>query len=167
MRLKDHVSPQQLKELNLLLLLESAKQVGGGAELRKRSRARAKMVSDAMLASLVDEMPDVARQGARGAWSHWMALVATRQPFFDANHRTALGAFNAATRAAWAFEYILSNDDLEAMMTGSRRLVKEAHRPGAEAPRRASVGALRDPLHPARAFYAGFESRLKERPLPT
>ena len=163
MRLKAHVSPKQLKELNLLLLLEGAKQVGGGAELRKRTRARAKMVSDTMLASLLEEIPDAPREDARAAWSHWMALVATRQPFFDANHRTALGAFNAATKQAWGFEYILSEPDLEAMMKGSRTLVKEAHRPGAAAPRQASVAALRDPAHPARLFYASFESKLAER----
>lgn len=107
MRLKDHVSPKLLKELNLLLLLEGAKQVGGGNELRKRTRARAKMVSDAKLAALLDEIPDVSRSRARQAWSHWMALVATRQPFFDANHRTALIAFNAATSKAWGVEYSL------------------------------------------------------------
>ena len=164
MLLKGHVSPKLLKELNLLLLLEGAKQVGGGAELRKRTRARAKMVSDSKLAALLDEIPEVARNNARQAWSHWMALVATRQPFFDANHRTALIAFNAATTKEWGFEYSLATADLEAMMTGSRKLVKQAHRPGADAPRIVSVAALRDPQHPVRRFYAAFEERLSEKP---
>ena len=166
MRLKDHVSPKQLKELNLLLLLEGAKQVGGGVELRKRSKARARMVSEAMLQGLLDEIPDVPRSGARKAWSHWMALVATRQPFFDANHRTALASFNAATRQAWGFEYTLPSEDLEAMMLGSRKLVKQAHRPGADTPRIASVDSLRNPSHPVRAFYAGFASKLHEVEVP-
>jgi hypothetical protein len=128
MRLADFVTPQDLKDINLLLLLEGAKQVGG-AELRKRTRASAKMVSEAKLSALLDEIPAVMRKQARTAWSHWMALVATRQPFFDANHRTALMGFNLATSKAWKFEYALDTPDLEAMMVGSRKLVKQAHRP--------------------------------------
>lgn len=131
-------------------------------ELRRRTRSRAKMVSEAKLASLLDEARDVAREQAPAAWSHWMALVATRQPFFDANHRTAFMGFNLATSKAWRFEYVLDPSDMEAMMVGSRRLVKQAHRPGADTPRNASVAALRDAGHPMRAFYAGFESRLRE-----
>lgn len=166
MRLRDHVSPKQLKELNLLLLLEGAKQVGGGAELRRRSKARAKMVSETMLQALLEEIPEVDANRAREGWSHWMALVATRQPFFDANHRTALASFNAATRQVWGFEYTLKTEDLEAMMLGSRAHVKQAHRPGADAPRIASVASLRDPMHPVRRFYAGFESKLQEVAVP-
>ena len=100
MLLADLVTPHDLKQVNLLLLLEGARQVGGGAGLRTRTRARAKMVSDAMLQALLDEIPDVGREEAPRAWSHWMALVATRQPFFDANHRTALMGFNLATSKA-------------------------------------------------------------------
>lgn len=162
MRLADHVDPKRLKEANLMLLLEGAKEVGGGAELLKRTRARAKMVSDAKLQELLDEIPDVPRKDARHAWSHWMALVTVRPPFFDANHRTALIGFNAATTKAWSFEYWLDAADLEAMMLGSRKLVKQAHRPAADAPRMATVAALRSPAHPARQFYAGFEAKLKE-----
>ncbi|MFA5944931.1 MAG: hypothetical protein WC876_10755 [Candidatus Thermoplasmatota archaeon] len=162
MRLADHVDPKRLKEANLLLLLEGAKQVGGGADLRKRTKARAKMVSDAKLQQLLDEIPDVPRKNARQAWSHWMALVTVRQPFFDANHRTALIGFNAVTTKLWGFEYSLDTADLEAMMLGSRKLVKQAHRPAADAPRMATVAALRNPDHPAREFYAGFEAKLKE-----
>ena len=133
MRLKDHVSPKQLKEANLLLLLEGAKQIGGGAELRKRTKARAKMVSDEKLQQLLHEIPDVSRKNARHAWSQWMALVTVRQPFFDANHRTALIGFNAATSKVWGFEYSLDAADLEAMMVGSRKLVKDVHKSGAGA----------------------------------
>jgi hypothetical protein len=79
MRLADHVDPKRLKELNLLLLLEGAKQVGGGAELRKRTRERAKMIRDDLLQALLDEVPDVPQAKARQAWSHWMALVTMRQ----------------------------------------------------------------------------------------
>ena len=119
MRLADLVTPHDLKQVNLLLLLEGAKQVGGGAELKARTRARAKMVSDVKLQELLDEIPAVEREQARGAWSHWMALVATRQPFFDANHRTALMGFNLATTKTWGFEYALNPADLEAMMVGA------------------------------------------------
>jgi hypothetical protein len=52
--------------------------------------------------------------------------------------------------------------DLEDMMLGSRKLVKQAHRPAADAPRMATVAALRNLEHPARQFYAGFEAKLKE-----
>ncbi len=45
MRLKNHATPKKLKEANLLLLLEGAKQAGGGAELLKRTRARASRAS--------------------------------------------------------------------------------------------------------------------------
>lgn len=166
MRFADLVTPHDLKQVNLLLLLEGAKQVGG-AELRKRTRARAKMVSDAKLQKLIDEVPDVTRSEAPQAWSHWMALVTIRQPFFDANHRTALMGFNLATTKAWKFEYALDAADLEEMMVGSRTLVKQAHRPGATGPRIASVTALREPTHAARQFYARFEDRLLERPANT
>jgi hypothetical protein len=162
MRLADHVDPKRLKEANLLLLLEGAKQVGGGAELRKRTKARAKMVSDAKLQELLDEIPEVSPKDARRAWSHWMAVVTVRQPFFDANHRTALIAFNAATTKVWGFEYSLAAADVEAMMLGSRKLVKQAHRPADDAPRMATVAALQNPNHPARQFYAGFEGKLRE-----
>jgi hypothetical protein len=157
------VGPADLKEINLLLLLEGAEKVGGGPELRRRVKARAKMVRDDKLAALLAEIPDVEQVEARGAWSHWMALVATRQPFFDANHRTALMAFNRAAGKAWGLEFSLATADLEAMMVGSRRLVQQAHRPGADAPRIATVEALRDPKHPVRLFYTGFERSLKER----
>lgn len=162
MRLAELVTPADLKDINFLLLLEGAKQVGGGAELRKRTKARAKMVSDAKLADLLNEIPDVTRPKARAAWGHWMALVTVRQPFFDANHRTALMGFNFATSTTWGFEYSLAASDLEAMMLGSRKLVKQAHRPAADAPRMATVAALQNPDHPARRFYAGFEAKLKE-----
>lgn len=162
MRLADHVDTKRLKEANLLLLLEGAKQIGGGAELRKRTKARAKMVSDAKLQQLLDEIPEVSRKDVRHAWSHWMALVTVRQPFFDANHRTALIGFNAATSKMWGFEYSLDTADLEAMMLGSRKIVKQAHRPAADAPRMATVAALRNPVHPARQLYAGFEAKLRE-----
>ncbi|HUR24914.1 MAG TPA: hypothetical protein VM327_02740 [Candidatus Thermoplasmatota archaeon] len=162
MRLAELVTAADLKDINYLLLLEGAKQVGGGVELRKRTKARAKMVSDAKLAELLIEIPEVPRTKARAAWSHWMALVTVRQPFFDANHRTALMAFNLATNKTWSFEYSLGTADLEAMMIGSRKLVKQAHRPAADAPRMATVTALRNPDHPARQFYAGFEAKLKE-----
>ena len=141
--------------------MEDAKQVGGG-ELRKRTRARAKMVKDVKLAELLAEIPDVDLRGARSAWSHWMALVTTRQPFFDANHRTALMGFNLAANRAWRIEFSLSAPHLEEMMLGSRKLVKDVHRPGATTPRNASVQALRDPEHPVRRFYLGFEDRLRE-----
>jgi hypothetical protein len=49
------------------------------------------------------------------------------------------------------------------MMVGSRRLVQQAHRPCADAPRIATVEALRDPKHPVRVFYADFEQALKEQ----
>ena len=75
--------------------------------------------------------------------------------------------FNLATSKAWKFEYALDTLDLEAMMVGSRTLVKQAHRPGADAPRIASVVALRDPEHPVRVFYAGFEPKLRESRLST
>lgn len=163
MRLADLVTPHDLKQVNLLLLLEGAKQIGGG-ELRKRTRARAKMVSDAKLQELLDEIPDVTRTKARAAWSHWMALVTIRQPFFDANHRTALMGFNLATNKTWKFEFSLAKVDLETLMLGSRTLVKEAHKPGATGRRIASVKALADPEHPARLFYTGFESKLVEQP---
>lgn len=162
MRLAELVTPADLKDINFLLLLEGAKQVGGGAELRKRTKARAKMVSDTKLAELLNEIPEVPRAKGRAAWSHWMALVTVRQPFFDANHRTALMGFNLATSKAWRYEYALDAADLEAMMIGSRKLVKQAHRPAADAPRMATVAALRNPDHPARQFYAGFEAKLKE-----
>lgn len=162
MRLRDLLTPRILKEINLGLMLESAKQVGG-AELRKRTRARAKMVPDERLQELLDEIPDVDRPRAASAWSHWMALVATRQPFFDANHRTALVAFNRATTQTWGTEFGLDAADLEAMMLGSRKLVKQTHRPGADAPRIASVKALRKPEHPVRRFYARFEGKLEEQ----
>jgi hypothetical protein len=55
--------------------------------------------------------------------------------------------------------------DLETMMVGSRNLVKQAHRPGPDAPRMATVIALRNPEHAARVFYAGFESKLQDVPL--
>jgi hypothetical protein len=165
MRLGDLVGPADLKEINLLLLLEGAEKVGGGAELRRRVKARAKMVRDDKLAALLAEIPDVEKDQARQAWSHWMALVATRQPFFDANHRTALMAFNRAAGKAWGLEYSLAIADLEAMMVGSRRLVQQAHRPGADAPRIATVDALRDAEHPVRVFYASFEKALTEQPL--
>jgi hypothetical protein len=167
MRIGDVLGPADLKEINLLLLLEGAEKVGGSGELRRRVKARAKMVRDDKLAALLAEIPDVEQAEARGAWSHWMALVATRQPFFDANHRTALMAFNRAATKAWGVEYALPVKDLEAMMVGSRRLVQQAHRPGADAPRIATVAALRDPEHPVRRFYAGFEGALEERRPPT
>lgn len=47
-------------------------------------------------------------------------------------------------------------------MLGSRRLVKQAHRPGADDPRIAGVADLRDPAHPVRRFYASFEAKLLE-----
>jgi hypothetical protein len=166
MRLAELVTPADLKDINFLLLLEGAKQIGGGAELRKRTKARAKMVSDEKLAELLGEIPEVTRAKARAAWSHWMALVTVRQPFFDANHRTALMGFNLATNKTWEFEYALEARQLEAMMRGSRKLVKQAHRPGADAPRTATVASLRNPEHPARLFYAGFEAELREMPRP-
>lgn len=161
MLLRDLVSPEDLKEVNLLLLLEGAKQVGG-AELRRRTRARAKMVQNAKLQQMLDEIPEVARKAAPNAWSHWMALVTTRQPFFDANHRTALMGFNLATTKEWGFEYTLETRALETMMVGSRKLVQDVHRPGPTTPRNASVESLRNPEHPVRRFYAGFEENLKE-----
>jgi hypothetical protein len=97
-----------LEEINLLLLLEGAEKVGGGAELRRRVKARAKTVRDDKLAALLAEIPDVEQDEARRAWSHWMALVATRQPFFDTNHRTALMAFNRAAGNAWGRRGTLS-----------------------------------------------------------
>ena len=161
MRLAELVTPADLKDINFLLLSEGAKQVGG-AELRKRTKARAKMVSDVKLAELLNEIPEINRAKARAAWSHWMALVTVRQPFFDANHRTALMGFNLATSKSWGFEYALDAAVLETMMIGSRKLVKQAHRPAADAPRVATVAALRNPNHPARQFYAGFEAKLNE-----
>lgn len=149
MRLRDVVTPHELKEANLLLMLEGARQVGGGPALRRRTRERSKLPSDALLQALLDEIPDVARDEARAAWSHWMALVTVRQPFFDANHRTALVAFNRATTSAWGFEYRLATSDLEQMMVGSRKLVKQAHKPGADAPRICKRGL------PARPWASG------------
>ncbi len=165
MRLADLVTPHDLKQVNLLLLLEGAREVGGGPELRKRTRARAKMVSDAKLQELLDEIPDVERSQARQAWSHWMALVTARQPFFDANHRTALMGFNLALAKAWELELSLAEADLERMMKGSRNLVKQAHKPGAGARTSISVASLRAPDHPVREFYAGFERFLLEQPV--
>lgn len=159
MRLADVVTPRDLKEINLLLLLEGARQVGG-AELRRRTKARAKMVSDSKLAALLNEIPDVAKAQAPTAWSHWMALVTARQPFFDANHRTALMGFNLALAKEWGIEYSLDTKDLERMMVGSRKLVQDVHRPGASTPRNASLEALRDPGHQIRQFYMEFESLL-------
>src|ERR1051326_3291399 len=87
MRLGDHVTARELKQVNLLLLLESARAMGGGPELLRRCRARAKLVRESRLQQLLDELPDVPVPEAPKAWSHWMSLVTTRQPFFDANHR--------------------------------------------------------------------------------
>lgn len=95
-----------------------------------------------------------------------MALVATRQPFFDANHRTALMAFNLWASKVWGVQFLLDAADLEAMMLGSRTLVKQAHRPGRDTPREASVADLRNPAHPVRRFYASFEDRLRRQPSP-
>lgn len=64
MCLAELVTPAELKDINFLLLMEGAKQVGDGAELRKRTRARAKMVSDTKLAELLNEIPDVTRAEA-------------------------------------------------------------------------------------------------------
>lgn len=113
MLLRDLVTPHGLKEINLLLMLEGARHVGG-VELLRRTRERAKLPSDAALQALLDEIPEANRAEARRAWSHWMALVTLRQPFFDANHRTALLAFNRATAAVWGFEYRLAHRRLGA-----------------------------------------------------
>lgn len=123
------------------------------------------MIRESMLQELLDEIPDVIRADARRAWSHWMALVTMRQPFFDANHRTGLTAFNVATSKEWSFEYVLATPDLEAFMKGSRTLVKRAHKPSDEERTAKSLAGLRDLTHPARIFYGGFEAKLVERPL--
>ncbi len=160
MRLAEIVTPHDLKQVNLLLLLEGAKEIGAGPELRKRVRARAKMVSDRMLQQLLDEIPDVDQEDAGTAWSHWMALVAARQPFFDANHRTALMGFNLATTKAWGLELSLTNEDLERLMISSRKLVTSLHRPGSGTRTAITVTALRDAQHPIRLLYAEFEDAL-------
>lgn len=61
MRLADSVTPHDLKQINLQLLLEGAKQVGGGRPLAARVRSRAKMVRDDRLQELLDEIPGVNR----------------------------------------------------------------------------------------------------------
>jgi hypothetical protein len=131
-------------------------EAGVGADLTARTTPRAKMISEFNLQELPVDIPDV----GRAAWSHWMALAATRQPFFDANHRTALRGFDLASTRALGFVCAGEGAELEAMMSGSRKLVQEAPRQSARAPRIASVFALRGSEQPALRFCASFKANL-------
>jgi hypothetical protein len=67
----------------------------------------------------------------------------------------------------WGFEYTLPTADLEELMVGSRGLVKRVHKPSDADRTRSNIQALRDRTHPAREFYATFESRMSERTVGT
>jgi hypothetical protein len=98
---------------------------------------------------------------ARHAWSHFMAVGAGTHPWPDANHRTALLAFDLALVRSAGREVILAPAVAQKMIRKSKdmRDHDRLSRPGRA--RYYTIKELADPEHPYRRLFASFEDALE------
>lgn len=99
----------------------------------------------------------------RDAWAHFMALLAGRHLFPDANHRTAMTTFELAVERRFAVRVGLPADVSRAMVVESK-----AMRDRAKLARGSyyTVAELADPAHEYRALFARYAKHLKTAPAP-
>lgn len=145
------LTPDILRGIQTHYLERSAEEYSArgefGAAPRRELKQRINNVKGQDLRRAIDAVKPFGRADVRAAWSHFMAVMAGRHFFPDANHRTASTAFAFVTTSGWASMYAVSSEGARAMKTESKAM-RDEERLRRHPPAYYTVAELDDPTIP-------------------
>ena len=161
MRIADQLGTEDLRQIHLAIFQDSAVQYlrsgpFGHAEHR-RTEQRIRNVAGTKLRRVIGAVPEFSERGLPAAWSHFMAVAAGTHVWPDANHRTAIVAFDQATRSGLGLTIALAEDDAVNLVVASKAMRDRDFR---DRSRYYTIEELADPDHPYRRLLATFEDWL-------
>lgn len=154
----DWLTSVELRSINLQALQDGTTEYVRASEGRSGLRHRIGRIRDGDLRRLLSALPPFPHAEWRQAWSHFMALVAGRHLFPDANHRTALTAFNEILFRSSSALVLLEPAVASRLVQASKAMRDPDYlRRG----RYYSARELADDGHPYRRLFRDFESFLR------
>ncbi len=163
-RIGDVLLTEDVRRINLALFRDSGQAYlrsgAFGVEERRAIEQRIRNISGRRIRRILEAVPPFADSDIRPAWSHFMAVSAGTHPWPDANHRTALLAFDLAIVQASAQRIGLPVSRVAELVLASKAMRDGARRRRPGRARYYTIEELGDPDHPYRRLFAGFESDL-------
>jgi hypothetical protein len=161
LKLEPWLTADAMKRLHLHIVETRRKEYTSGDDFGEQSfrdiEQKIRNIHDSDIRKIIRAIAEFDEEQAPQAWSHFMALAAGRHLFPDANHRTALFAFNFPIFLEWGISYSLSPEDGKNLVAGSKE-IRDPHK--LRTSRYFTIAELSNPKHPYRAHFASFEPKL-------
>lgn len=160
---------EDVRRINLDLFRDSAQAYlrsgAFGVDGLRAVEQRILNVSGHKIRRILDAVPPFPKSRIRPAWSHFMAASAGTHPWPDANHRTALLAFDAAVVQAESLRVGLPVAQVAPLVRSSKAMRDGDRRKRPGKARYYTIDELADPEHLYRRLFAAYEPHLLLKPV--
>lgn len=163
-RIADVVATEDVRRINLALFADAGQAYlrsgAFGTDARRAIEQRIRNVPGRRVRRVLEAVPAFEVPQLPAAWSHFMAVSVGTHPWPDANHRTALLAFDLAVGRATSQRVGLPVAHVAQLVVASKAMRDGDRRSRPGKARYYTVEELSDPAHPYRRLFTGYEADL-------